>query len=400
MPQPVVLASKIRPVLPWLALCCAAACAPDPDGAMTEAEAERADQTPTVPLDLRQIVLPNGLNAWSYALSRGFANAGDLPGDVSPDTDPPVAGPQQRRNDLIDKMLVEAKDLMDRTAWQFKDQNGMPTQNGLAYIYGGRDPSVLTNSSQTCNQPLHGLDCSGMFDLLAQHAGLQISGTAADDSEVSTWDSALPPAWGVVAKPITEQDDVQTGDIIAWPVHGHIGIVLTGGDEPIVAQSNGRKNPSAGQCTSNRDTRHGPRTVPLDEMLGWFPGETPVQLRLTATLLGTWAFHLRCADQGADAAVYNLTISTLDNGQFTAMGSGTDYNGTPLSLSMNGTFNQITNTLTATESLVGDKRVDSLTEVLALDDTGYFPLKKVVDNGGCAAQGRLVRLTITPVSEQ
>jgi hypothetical protein len=115
-------------------------------------------------------------------------------------------------------------------------------------------------------------------------------------------------------------------------------------------------------------------------------------LRLVTTLSGDFDLYIRCTDQSTDAAVIRFTINNDQGGPFRATGSGTDYDGSPLSFILDGTYNQETNVLEARLSLTDGTRVDGINVRLLEDDTGYFPLSKVVDNQGCFASARLVRV--------
>src|SRR6185295_1095855 len=95
--------------------------------------------------------------------------------------------------------------------------------------------------------------------------------------------------------------------------------------------------------------------------------------------------------QPTDAGVVTFKIDNDNGGAFKASGTGVDYNGAPLCFNLDGTYDQLANLAVAKLSLCDNTRADSFSQKLLEDDTGYFALTKVKNNGGCFAEARLVR---------
>lgn len=366
----------------------------EPEEGLSAEESDRLGALPERLVPLNEIILPNNRNVEEYMQSRGLSLP-PLAAGANPAAAPPLrtlaasppTGPQQRKNDLLALMVAQAHDFACGrgnprcTKWDFPadstDPVNKPGQKGLTYVFNGKTVSVRSLPGDGCPQMTYGLDCSGMITNVAAAAGLSAPAGSTAQSDPEKW--TIPEDWKLKMK-LVGDGSIQTGDILWWS--GHIGIAASANE---VISSTGR----SGRCASNIDAGHGPRNYTIAQ-LG--KGQPSKVLRLTTTLSGSWDMHIRCSDQATDAAVIRFDINNDSGGAFTANGTGTDYNGTPLSFVLSGTYDQNANTVAATLTLTDGTRADTFTQTLFEDDTGYFPLAKSIDNGGCAASARLVRV--------
>ncbi len=359
---------------------------PIPDEpALTEAQVRALDEVPTAEMSFDDLVLQSGEKVSTFTRSRqGLGEE-----DAAP------SGSQLRRKNIIAQMLASAWALTDRSAWQYSEEgDDAPAQDGLAYSYGSKDPDVRQiPPGGGCQERVHGLDCSGLVRYAATAAGiaLPLVGSAAQASP-ATWNAVLPQDWGLRVDDVTGSAP-ESGDIIGWA--GHIGIIAKdAAGSLIVLQSNGTAalgcaNMCSVECEKNRGPSRGPRKMSLASANNVF-GSQHKLLRLVVEISGKWDFRLRCAGRENDAATMTVQIDNRGGGPFEATGSGTDYNGSALGLALAGTYDAAANKLDGTLSLTTDSRSDHFAVRLDNDDTGYFPLTKVIDNGGCSAEARLI----------
>jgi chitodextrinase len=112
------------------------------------------------------------------------------------------------------------------------------------------------------------------------------------------------------------------------------------------------------------------------------------------TTTGTWRLLGRCS--GASSDVWDLLIYLNESagGSFSGSASGTDYNGTPMQMSLNGTYNNVSKLIsfTATTTFTGNHcvRIDTGSTTLTSNDTGYFTLAQI-QICGCTAQMRMIK---------
>ncbi|HEX2206317.1 MAG TPA: hypothetical protein VHG93_01435 [Longimicrobium sp.] len=366
-----------------------------PDEGVSMAELARLETIPDSRLPVDSVILPNGQQLDDYLLARGFLDGN---GNLLPlDGDWPLrslnaaapAGPQQRKNDIVSRMLHAARDYACGratprcTKWDYPadpaDPVNRPAQTGLTYVWGGKTLSQRIRGVDRCPAYTYGLDCSGLIGLVAAAGGLTAPGGSGNQADPAAWN--IPASWQLKWKLVTD-GTIQAGDLLGWP--GHIGIAESNGAGTKVNFISSTGAPNA--CAANMSK--GPRMLPVS---AWSGPPTRV-LRLVTTLSGEFDMYLRCTEEDTDAAVIRFTINNDEGGPFRATGSGIDYDGSPLSFILEGSYNQITNTLTARLSLADGSRVDGLEVRLLDDDTGYFPLSKIVDNTGCHASARLVRV--------
>lgn len=142
------------------------------------------------------------------------------------------------------------------------NQFSFPLQpNGLAYVLGSKyidSPSKYSGNS--CQEPLYGLDCSGMIYQMAKSSNLNLipSGTI-DYVKVSIWNNAFnnsPDFNGLemtdlFALPVSE---IQAGDILVASGK-HIGWVFDDGINVSIFNSLGS---GAYSCEVNSASNHGP----------------------------------------------------------------------------------------------------------------------------------------------
>lgn len=371
-----------------------------PDEGVSPAELARLEAIPDSRLPVDSVILPNGQQLDDYLAARGFldANGNLLPLDAgwplfSLNATAPV-GPQQRKNDIVARMLWAARDYACGranprcTKWDYPadaaDPVNRPAQTGLTYVYGGKTLERRIPGTDRCTKLTFGVDCSGLISLVAAAGGLTAPVHSSTQADPEQW--SIPASWQLQWKVVTD-GTIQAGDLLGWP--GHIGIAENNGSgtKASFISSTGAPN----ECAKNLQPPRGPRFLPVSAWSG-----TPTVLRLVTTLSGDFDMYIRCTDQTTDAAVIRFTIDNDEGGPFHATGTGIDYNGTPLSFILEGTYNQATNTVDAHLSFTDGSRVDRMQVRLLNDDTGYFPLSKVVNNGGCPASARLVRVQPGP----
>lgn len=380
---------------------------------LSSTDLERIDASPESSLPEDQVILPNGQPLSDYANTRGITpddGSTQSPTNKSSSTTvphisapppttvplinalPPATGPQQKKNDVVSKMLRVARNYAcgrstsnPCTTWNFaadpSDPINKPAQTGLTYVYGGKNPNVRTLPQDGYPKMTYGMDCSGLVYNIATAAGIPLpQGTAATQGNPDSW--GIPPEWQLKMKLITD-GLVESGDIVAWS--DHIGIAESSGSSSSVNVISSTGQPGDGE--KNIKPPRGPRSLLITQL----KSSAPTILRLVTTLSGNFDMHIRCQDQPTDAAIVNFSINNDNGGPFQSAGSGTDYNGTPLCFNLNGEYDQNNNIASATLSLCDNSRSDSFVEELLADDTGYFTLTKVIDNGGCTAEARLVR---------
>lgn len=365
-----------------------------PSEGLSPEEAARIDAIPESQTPAKDIILPNGRTLEEYLRSRQLP----LPALTSstgsaalalPVT-PPI-GPQQRKNDIVAMMVSTAQDFacarrsnLPCTKWDYAADAAAPetrpAQTGLTYVYGGRDITVRTRPIDGCLQETYGTDCSGLVIQAAKAADVTAPTSSVTQGVAENW--TFPPEWQLQMKQVTD-GSIQTGDIVWW--NGHTGLAI--GSTSFVSSTG-----SPGQCQRNIRPPRGPRELSYTSFGRGMPTKV---LRLTTTLSGTWDMYIRCTNEITDAAIIRFNIDNNAGGAFTASGSGVDYGGAPLSFILSGDYDQIANRVDATLAFTDGTRSDQFSQTLLEDDTGYFPLTKVIDNGGCAGSARLVRVSAT-----
>jgi hypothetical protein len=372
-----------------------------PSEGLTPSDIARIDAEPETWISANDVVLPNGQRLSTYLANRGLtasANQSALEHNgllLAAAAD--VTGPQQRKNDIIALMVSAAQDYACARSnppcikWNFpadpNDPVNKPGQTGLTYIWGGKNPAVRTKPLDGCPEMTYGVDCSGLISRVAERGGIVAPDGSANQSNPAAW--SLPAAWQLEWRRVNN-GTIETGDLVFWSnaaTPGHIGIAQSSGATATVAVISSTGGP--GLCQQNIKPPRGPRSLTVQQ-LGL--GTPTAVLRLTTTLSGTFDLYIRCQSQNTDAGVIRFTIDNDKGGSFQASGNGVDYDGTPFTAILSGTYDPVSNVLSARMSIPSFNREDAFTLTLLEDDTGYFTMSKVVNNGGCVSLGRLVRV--------
>ena len=116
---------------------------------------------------------------------------------------------------------------------------------------------------------------------------------------------------------------------------------------------------------------------------------------LPVTVTGVWELHFKCVAQSSDAVVLNVTLNETAGGAFSGSGSGTDYDGTLVYITLNGTYNSSTHFLSmeVTTTAEGSScvRKDTFSTTLTSNDTGYIQMTQT-QVCGCTAEMRMIKL--------
>jgi hypothetical protein len=112
-----------------------------------------------------------------------------------------------------------------------------------------------------------------------------------------------------------------------------------------------------------------------------------------ATADGVWRILGRCENAGYD--VWNLRVTlTESEGNFSGSGSGNDYDGTPMTMNLTGTYNGTSKALSvvATTAFTGNAcvRTDTFSTTLTSNDTGYL-LAIQGPSCGCTSKFRMIK---------
>ncbi|RPH51333.1 MAG: hypothetical protein EHM85_06990 [Desulfobacteraceae bacterium] len=114
-----------------------------------------------------------------------------------------------------------------------------------------------------------------------------------------------------------------------------------------------------------------------------------------STVTGTWLLLMRCTNASYD--VFNLLINLNQStgGAISGSTSGTDYDGTPLQMTLSGTYNSTSKVLSATAitSFTGSSgtRIDTFTTTMTSNDTGYIATTQSGSIQGCPAYIRMIK---------
>jgi hypothetical protein len=368
-----------------------------PGEGLSEADLDRLDKEPSVKVTPEAVILPNGQTLKDFAASHGYplgpkSTSPDGPSkqSVEPQATAPTTGPQEQKNVAVMKMLATAMSYAcgrdeptPCTTWDYPEDKSdkdktQPAQKGLTYVYGGKTPEVRTRPVDGCPEYTYGMDCSGLVLKAAAAAGITAPATSATQANPDGW--TLPKDSGLKLTKVTD-DSIQAGDVVLWASHAGIA-----SSSSVVISSTG----GSGQCATNIKPKKGPRALTIAQLK---LGKPTTVLRLVAPLSGDWELDLRCSSASTDAARINFKIDNDKGGAFASVGSGTDYDGRPLSFNLKGSYDLQGNILAATLSLTDNSRSDTFTQKLLFDESEYFPLTKGIDNGGCPLSAKLIRLT-------
>ncbi len=261
-----------------------------PESPLALTEMRNADGTSVADyLASRGIILPTAPSQLSIEAPTNLSEA--LPDDVKMSMRhinqtialPPASNATQRKQDVIDTMVGVATFLgcgratPPCTSWNFSADSTSPVthpaQKGLAYVYGGKTPSVRTLPVDGCPQYLYGVDCSGLISVIATYVGMTAPNGSAAQADPSNW--SIPPDWGLTLTTVTDGSQA-IGDLVVW--NGHIGILTTAPGVVNVISSTGK----AGECTKNANPPRGPRSLSLASLANSGLGQPTTVLRLTA----------------------------------------------------------------------------------------------------------------------
>lgn len=371
-----------------------------------------------------EIVLPNGKTVNEFLMEHGLdgLNAVDLQSHGDPEEDLRTAatgiGPQAQKNLVLAMMSSMAYRLTSRQLFQFPEEPPLPggvtrpAQYGLAYSYGGKEYSSrqVPPAGDCQSAAIYGLDCSGFIYQVARQASLKLPvGTAHRQSDPELWNAALAHLElnDLTAERIGQipPSELQTGDLIYWYTGErvyHIGIVLRTADGRLsVFQSNGT---DSGTCEMNYGPNRGPRQLDLTDPY-WFGGGAGRWgvTRMVTDVESTWRVFGRCSAAEVDAFTMDIEIKSGEESQSVfGSGNGFDYDGSPLTAALSGSYNSARNTLSAQISFTfpdrpSSSRIDEFSTVLKEDNTGYFPARLVHhSSSGCDLELRLENLTTSP----
>jgi len=350
---------------------------------------------PSIEMKSDEVVLPNHLTIKAFTAPRRTTS---------------VNGPQQLKNTMITNVITKGFELsatnFDWPALPTEHGKVYPAQNKIGYSLGSKQYAERTKDmAPNCNLYIHALDCSGLVSLCFKNGGITNfpDGTANQCNATSIQNAIrnLGPDYQkfkVAVVPLASVNDLRSGDIVIFynadgaPKHDGVYVKDVNGTTGLI-QSNGN-NVSAQDCQKNAGPNRGPRILPMSTLLssdffsptnGW----TWKVVRITVDISGKWDYYFRCAGQSSDAFHLVLDFTSADNFQMPL--SFNDYNGTPITGVFDFTYDRVANILSGTCSFdLSPFRQDSFTIELNEDDTGYFPLTKTVDNGGCYAEARMV----------
>ncbi len=215
--------------------------------------------------------------------------------------------PEQYKRDFIKGMTEKGNFLIDRSNHKFlKDDIGQK-QNGLAYVWGGRDitkRAKATENAGCCTEMLYGLDCSGLIYVCANHAGVPLPSKVQAKTLVipETWNKILPPEWNLRMVILEDSDRYQNGDIIGTT--GHVGFFAFDNPSMIsIIQSNGNTGCDNNgkvietECEKMYGTGRGPRRIKFSEIKSYFLTDVRNTKRLRLVPKVTFLVELRWGAQ-------------------------------------------------------------------------------------------------------
>lgn len=242
------------------------------------------ESTPGQPTPLNEIFLNNGKSV--QEILDQYGNSSNLSKSSGNNITRQPQSPDEYKYLIMARMIAEAERLAKRSNWQFPNQQ--PPQNGLAYVYGGKDPQRRIAAG--CCPKLNGLDCSGLISMCAQNAEILVSHGASAQKEPSSW--TINPSWGVTMEKLPGSSPLEKGDIVYWNTAqtggAHIGLV----QGEYIIQSNGKyvqncDQSGAAECARNYSTKRGPNKWLINTAIQAFGKPTTV-LRLKAVNAGEY----------------------------------------------------------------------------------------------------------------
>lgn len=367
----------------------------DIDPSLTIQQLKLIDDAPASMVELEDIILPNGRLAVDFLAEFDPMYLTSMGGRKATTN----LTPQNQKNLLIARMMGRANNLTDRSKHQIN------SQNGLAYVSNGKDiDKPITPSGECTSEKLIGLDCSGFIYQLTQAARLLRipKGRAENQGDTALWNLAFAQSdeyTKLVAERIDNIDpaDIIAGDLIYFITAGkvnHTAIALNDETGTLKFYQSSGTDSKSGNCEANKGLTRGPKIWNLTAANLKSFGNSYYIIRPTADISGSWTMQLKCAGQSIDAITTELNFKTKKDASYTASGSGTDYTGDPVNVTISGFYNKKENRLEGDMTFSfplspGEERVDSFQVVLNEDETPYIQTTKKIDNGGCATEIKL-----------
>jgi hypothetical protein len=123
-------------------------------------------------------------------------------------------------------------------------------------------------------------------------------------------------------------------------------------------------------------------------------GDSGSGSKIPITTTGTWRVLGRCIGASYDIWDFLAYLNESSGGSFSGSASATDYGGTPMQMTFNGTYNNVSKLLsvTATTTSSGNScvRKDTFSTTLTSNDTGYITTTQT-QVCGCPAQIRMIK---------
>lgn len=251
------------------------------------------ENAPDTIVQIEDIILDDGQSAFDFLQNVDPGWLSDAPYNRNlVIIDASFLNSQDQRNLLIARLFDIGKYLVTDA----NHTHGGAQPNGLAYVYGGKQISIISRPSPPTNpsanttcppdpgcnlDTLYGLDCSGMVSLMAKQSGVRVSdGNCTVLSNPTVWNDGLTASsshnfdklkYITVPGPIPPSQLIN-GDIIFLPSatgYDHMGIVLSqsGNSNIKVFESHGKSYlcPANGNpCTQNTAAGRGPRMVNIN----------------------------------------------------------------------------------------------------------------------------------------
>ena len=298
-------------------------------------------------------------------------------------------------------------------------QNGKPDTGFVTFTQVGNSltfPLVLSQGTASGNGTSIGNDIQ--FTVVGSDCGntlnASFTGTLFTDGSFGGTFTASggcgndSGSWSMVRghniSPLTVQPPAQTvdggsGGTAAFTISGGIAPYAVSSNNPSFPPSPATVTASGGSFTVSVPA--GTPAATVTYMVQDNAGVTAAAvLNITASappisVTGTWELHFRCVDATTDVVVTDVSLNEASGGSFTGSGSGTDYNGTPISMAITGNYSSSTHLLAGdvTSTFQGNPcvREDTFSVTLQSNDTGYIDMTQT-KVCGCSAQVRLIKL--------
>ena len=328
------------------------------------------------------------------------------------------AGIVNLKNTVISQMIMGGAFFLNNSRGEAANQEvrrlvADKDQVGLWFKWGGKQwddysyPSKGGEPVDGDDLKCYGLDGSGLVYSAMNKIGLEIPVQKANDYyNVDLWNNALQPF--LVNKKLFPEDikyklsfekyeysnteivkKVQPGDILFWgPLHGHMGIVSTGGK---IAQSNGMQHPD--NAKENASSNRGPHLISVSNasVIDWWGAAKFGVIRLVATLNNThWRLNIKCEGKDTYITSFDIEINMSEGttGEIEiepVQTIGHDYSGEQCDVYFTGSYNPETQVLKGSvkKTYPSSTRTDGFEVKLTDDDIRNIHEYKIVSNGAC-----------------